>query len=441
MPPTFSANDSLIEVAIAQRALTQLNLMAMYPRVAVRDFEPGAFERGDKVKIRRPKRREATDLNPRSAAYTFTEAQFFAGEVALERLWIDGFLIYGYDSNQTMERYLAETSEQIAYAIATPNDRYMYNKFRAWDIPATGNVNLGDHPPIAISACVDANGQLTDFNNEGLRGASVFLDKENVPQTNRYCIMSSTAKGAFLGDAVVVTGFAAASIGSGQLIQSGLRIGEFVERYGFQVGGSNTVGGQTGITDLDTAASNQATLPIASVAANTAFRYADFAATTNIGAIDITLTAGTALQNTVAVGQIARIGTSNNAKAFGVILRINTTTATAPVITLVPYSPKGEKLLPSDITPGTDVFSIPTISSVNTVNHMEGIAMATRRIGEPRRGSGAVAASITDPNSNLTIQVFTGNYDLGTVSEKNAAYMLTGSKITDFRKCGLILSK
>ncbi|MHC5826219.1 MAG: hypothetical protein ACYT04_62765, partial [Nostoc sp.] len=109
----FSPNTALIEVAIAQRALTQLNLAAMYPRVAVRDFEPGAFERGDSVKIRRPKRRTATDLNPRVAPFVFTEAQFFAGNVQLERLWTDGFLTYGYDSNQTMERYLAETASQI----------------------------------------------------------------------------------------------------------------------------------------------------------------------------------------------------------------------------------------------------------------------------------------------------------------------------------------
>ncbi|MBN3993882.1 MAG: hypothetical protein HWQ36_26210 [Nostoc sp. NMS2] len=432
--PPFSPNTALIETAIAQRALTQLNLAAMYPRVAVRDFEPGAFERGDDVKIRRPKRRIATDLNPRVAPFVFTEAQFFAGSVKLERLWTDGFLSYGYDSFQTMDRYLTETSGQIADAIVTPNDSYMYSQFRTWSIAASGNVALGDHPPIAISACVDSSGQLANFNNEGLRGANVFLDKENTPTSNRYAIISSTAKGAFLGDSVVVTGFAATSIGGGQLLQRGLQLGDFVERYGFMVGGSNTVSNQTGVADLDTAAGTQATLPIASVAANTAFLYADNATTTFVGAVDFTLTVGTALQN-VGVGQIARIGTSTKATAFGVILRI-----ASNVITLAPYAPNGTKLTAGDITPGTDVFSIPTIPSVNTVNHLEGLAMATRRIAEPRRGSGAIAASITDPNTNLSIQVFTGQYDLGTVSERNAAYFLTGSKITDFRKCGLILS-
>ena len=422
VPPFSPNNPALLETAIAQRALTQLNLAAMYPRVALRDFEAGAFERGDEVTIRRPKRRVAQDLNPRVAPYTFSEAQFFAGNVKLERLWTDGFLIYGYDSNQTMQRYIDETGDQIADAIVTPNDEYMYSQFRTWDIPATGNVNLGDHPPIAVAACVDINGQLTAFNNEGLRAATVFLDEENVPSSNRYCVISSTAKGAFLGDSVVVNGFAAATIGSGALIQRGLQIGELVERYGFLVGGSNTVGGQ----QISTNSTN-----ISAAAANNEFFYADKSTVTPVGAVNITVSSAAG----VAVGQIARVGTNTNATAFGVVLRI-----TGSVITLVPFAPNGTKLTSAQITPGTDQFNIPNIPSVNTVNHMEGLAMATRTIAEPRPGSGAAAASIRDPGTNISIQVFTGQYDLGTVSERNAAYMLTGSKITDFRKCGLILS-
>ena len=433
MPPTFSPNESLLETAIATSALSQLNLNSIYPSVAIRDYEPGAFERGDFVKIRRPKRRQAVDLNPRSSNYTFTEARFFSGELKLERLWTDGFLTYGYDSAQTVGRYVIETASQIADAIATPNDSYMYSQFRTWAIPSTGVVNLGDHPPVALAACIE-NGLIAPFNNEGLRGASVFLDKENVPFTDRYCVLSSTAKGAFLGDAVVVTGFAAASIGSGELIRSGLGLGKFVERYGFKVAGSNTVSGQNAVSDLDTGA-NSSPLAISAVAVNNDFVYADYNTVTAVGAVKLTLTA-TALQN-IAVGQIARIGTASVAKAFGVILRVDTV---AKEVTLVPYSPSGTKLSASDIVTATDQFSIPSIPSINTVNHVEGLAMATRRLREPSPGSGAVAASITDGETNITMQIFTGNYDLGTVSEKNAAYMLTGAKITDFRKCGLILS-
>lgn len=438
MPPTFTANDALLETRIAQSALTQLNLMAMYPRVCVTNYEPGAFEVGNDVKIRRPKRRRATELNPRSAAGTFNEAAFFSGTVTLEKLWFDGWQTYGIDPRQTIETYLAETGSQMADAIATPNDEYMNSLFTTWSA-TTGAVALGANAPIGLAACVDsATGQLTNFNSSGLTGAGVVLDKENVPKADRYALISPVAGGAFLSDSIAVTGFAAAGIGGGQLIQEGMR--NFVPRFGFAVGTSNVIASQNAIADLDTSSGTQPSLAIASAAASTSFTYADNATTTYVGAVNLTLTCATALSTSVAVGQIARLGASGNAKAFGVILRLDKTTPTAPVVTLVPFAPNGTKLTAADIVPGTDLFSIPSIPSINTVNHREGILMATRRIAEPSPGSGAVAASITDTNTNLTIQVFRGNYDTGTVSEKNAYYMLTGSKISDFRKCALILS-
>lgn len=438
MPPTFTANDALLETRIAQSALTQLNLMAMYPRVCVTNYEPGAFEVGNDVKIRRPKRRRATELNPRSAAGTFNEAAFFSGTVTLEKLWFDGWQTYGIDPRQTIETYLAETGSQMADAIATPNDEYMNSLFTTWSA-TTGAVALGANAPIGLAACVDSTtGQLTNFNSSGLTGAGVVLDKENVPKADRYALISPVAGGAFLSDSIAVTGFAAAGIGGGQLIQEGMR--NFVPRFGFAVGTSNVIASQNAIADLDTSSGTQPSLAIASAASSTSFTYADNATTTYVGAVNLTLTCATALSTSVAVGQIARLGTSGNAKAFGVILRLDKTTPTAPVVTLVPFAPNGTKLTAADIVPGTDLFSIPSIPSINTVNHREGILMATRRIAEPSPGSGAVAASITDTNTNLTIQVFRGNYDTGTVSEKNAYYMLTGSKISDFRKCALILS-
>jgi hypothetical protein len=412
--------------------------MAMYPRVAVTNYEPGAFEVGNDVKIRRPKRRRATELNPRSAAGTFNEAAFFSGSITLEKLWFDGWQTYGIDPRQTIEKYLAETGSQMADAIATPNDEYMNSLFTTWTA-TTGTVALGANAPVGVAACVDSTtGALTNFNSAGLVGAGVILDRENVPKTDRFGLISPVAAGAFLQDSVAITGFAAATIGGGQAIQNGFQ--SFLPRFGFLVGQSNVISSQAGVADLDTNAGVQATLAIASVAANTDFTYADNAATTSVGAVNLTLTCTTALSTSVAVGQIIRIGTSGVAKAFGVILRLDKTTATAPVVTVVPFSPNGAKLLAAQIIPGTDLFSVPSIPSINTVNHREGLLMATRRIAEPSPGSGAVAASITDPDTNLTIQVFRGNYDTGTVSEKNAYYMLTGSKISDFRKCALILS-
>lgn len=453
MPQTPTPNaTALLEKAIASTALTQLNHIAIYPRVAVRDYEPGAFARGNAVSIRRPKRRRAVDLDPRTGGVNFTEAEFFAGEVKLERLWTDQFLLYGHDPQQTMALYLAETASQIADSIVTPNDEYLYTKFRDWSPFAsalsTGLYSLGDTPPFAIAACLDDNGNLTEFKNEGLRGASVFLDKENAGN-DRYAVISSSAKGAFLGDSIAIEGskIEAEKDPLSQLIISGIRQGQFVQRYGFQIAGSNTVGGQAAMSDLDGSAGNQGTLPIASTAANTQLSYADFSTNYGvgslIGAVDITLTAGTSLSPSVAVGKIAKLATGTpgkNSTFYGLILRVNVTISTAPVVTMVPYTWNGKKMTTTDIVAGTHVFSVPSIPSINTVNTTEGLLMANRMIREPRLGSGAVAASIRDPQTNMTMQVFTGNYDLGTVSEKNAAYFLTGARISDCRKAGLVLS-
>lgn len=455
MPPTFTTNSGLLETAIAKKALTQLNYAAMYSQVCVMDYEPGSFQRGNSVKIRRPKRRKAQDLNPRSAALQFTEAEFFAGEVLLERLWADQYLYYGYDAGQALDLYLEETGGQIANAIATPKDQYMYNKFRDWSpfasALASGNYALGDTPPFAVAACLDANGNLTDFSNEGLRGAGVFLEKEDVGDDNNYVLLSPFAKNAFLGDAIALEGarLEAMRDPTSNLVVQGIRRNQFIQRYKFMVGGSNSVTGQAAVADLDTAASAQAVLPVASATANTNFTYADFSSTYNvssgeyIGAIDITLTVGTALTAGVAVGKICKLAlVSSPTKTttfHGVILRINNTTLTAPIITLVPYAFNGRKAAVSEITT-SHRFSIPEIPSVNTVNNREGLLCANRMIRDPREGSGAVSASIRDPITNQAIQVFSGQYDLGTVSERNAAYQLMGARISDCRKCGLILS-
>lgn len=437
--PYSPINSALLETAIASQALTQLNRQSVYTKVGIVGFENGAFLRGESVKIRRPKKRVAVDLNPRVSAATFPEGDFFSADVVLERLWSDGFSVFGHDPSQSIERYITETAAQTADAIATPNEDYIYNCFRTWSLPASGNVALGAHPPIAIVASTDGSGNIAAMNNTALRNAETVLDRANVPNQDRYAVLSAGAKGDFIGDGIIVSNGNGAipgnlNINQEQFVRQGLAMATFVPRYNFMVAGSNAVQGQTGVADLDTAAGVQATLPIASVAANTAFTFADFASTSYVGAVDITLTVGTALQG-VAVGQIARIGTAGSVKAFGVILRV-----TGSVITLVPYAPNGSVVPAAAIVPGTDVFSIPTIGSVNTVNHREALLTATRRIQEPSRGSGAVGATVVDEQSGLLIQVFSGNYDLSRVRELNAAYLLTGTRVSDVRKSALILS-
>jgi len=155
-----------------------------------------------------------------------------------------------------------------------------------------------------------------------------------------------------------------------------------------------------------------------------------------LGVVLLTLTA-TALQG-VAVGQIARIGAANaTAKAYGLILLVD---AVANNVWLVAYSPKGALLAPGQITPGTDVFSIPAIGSISVAYHREALVYATREMLAPSPGSGANAATQTDPQSGISLQVWAGSYELTRFRESRLMTLLTGAKVTDYRKAVLMVS-
>lgn len=445
--PYTSITAGLLETRLTQAALTQLTQQAIYPRTAIVDYADGYFERGEDVKIRRPKRRTAVDFDPRAGALTMNEAEFFSGTFGLNRLWANGFPVYSHDPSGSLEIYINETGTIMAEAISRPNDDYMYQQFRTWSA-TTGAVALGKHAPVAITAALDSNNAFSDFNDDVLRNAGGVLDSINVPSIDRFAMLSTRAKTSFLGDSVMVEGFAAAlNIASGGLIATGLPNGTFVQRYGFNVGGTNVVTGQTAVADLDTAASNQPLLPVASAAANTDFTIADESGTVLAGAVDITLTAGTALNVTgtgVAVGQIARINASNSltgvAVAFGVILRIQSAGTTAPIITLIPYAADGTKLTAANIVSG-QYLCVPSIPSVNEAHHREALLMATRQLRPPSDGSGAKSQFLRDPQSGLLLQVYTGSYDISRLRESRLYCMLTGSGISDYRKGVLMLSR
>ena len=346
--PYTAAPSAVLDQITAASALTQLNRKVVFPKTGMGDYENVAFQKGETVPIRRAKLIEAQSYDPRSGTdMVITEPGYVGGSLTLEELFTAGFNVYGHDARQSVERYVSETGEQIGEAIKRRIDSYYYNKFRTYDHAASGNVAYGVNAPLAI-VCSQSAGALTDFNKNLLINASTVLVGADVPLENTYAVLSTRAGGSFLGDAVLTEGFTAAYEGSGgRLLSGGLNPGQFVDRYGFLTTRSNAITGQTGIPDLDTNAGTQATLAIASVAQdNSVFTRADEATTTALGAVNITLTATTALVNTVVVGQIARIGPANNITAMGVILRIDRTTATAPVVTLVPYSPTGQILKP-----------------------------------------------------------------------------------------------
>jgi hypothetical protein len=422
MPYTPTPNDALLEQAIAQKALTQLNLKSVFPQTAVVDFEPGAFNRGESVKIRRPKRRRAQNIDPRVSGATFAEAEYFRGEVKLENLWVDGFQVYGHDPKQTASKYVEEVADQTSDAIVTPNEEYLYSKFREWNLPSTGAVALGDHAPLAIVASISGE-SFAAMDNTVSRNAQLVMDTANVPSSGKlYHVLSSKAKSDFLGDSTVI-GIAGWTTEAGGLISKGLRNGQFVERYGFSMTGSNVVGGQ--------AAAGSALAITGEPTVNNLFTIADSATNAVAGALDFTF--GSAPTG-FAVGRIAQIKRGTLVLGHGVVLRIASNT-----VTLIPYSNSGTQMVAAQFATG-DTLGIPFIPSVSPFYHQEALLIANRLIREPSEGSGAKAVSRADKDTNMTLQIFTGNYEIARVRELNAAYHMNGAKISDWRKAGLSLT-
>ena len=442
MAPTFSPS-AVVPQLVAQQALYQLNRKVVFTKAAMGDYEPVGFQRGDAVTVRRAKIVTAQDYDPRSGSpATKAEPGYASSSLTLERLFTAGFPVYGQDSRDSIERYVPEYSRQIAQSIAKEADNYLYNKFRTYSIASTGNISYGFNPPVGIVAAVSGQ-SLAAFDKSVLTAADYVLSGNDVPaDDNRFAIISNRAKSDFLNSATLVEGFTAAQGGATEQFIGGLPNGMFVNRYGFNISGSNAVTGQTGVTDLDTAVSTQGTLAIASVAANTAFTLADYYTSTSLGALDITLTCSTGLSTSVVVGQICRIAPSSTSiTGWGVILRIDRTTATAPVVTAAVFSSAGVQLTASQITAGTDLFSVPTIGSISVAYHKEALLYACRDIVAPSPGAGAVMAKQMDEDSNLSLSILNGSYQVDYLSESSRAVLLMGALLSDHRKACLILSQ
>jgi hypothetical protein len=443
MTVTFAPAALIPEELIAMRSLTQLNLMSLFPRSSMGDYEKGSFEVGDTVKFRRPKISEAQEYDPRTGSgLNLTQPGYLSGNLTLEKLLANGFPLFSSDFK--ISTYVRDFSDQIAQSIATKFDGHLYNKFRTATHSSTGEVAFSSNAPIACVANENGSGELSSFDRSALIHAGTVLDRENVPAGNRFAEISSTAKGDFLGEATPVDAGYLEAIASGStLLQQGLPIGQFLPRYGFMVGGSNTIGSQVGSTDLDGAASNQPAVDIASAVSDTAnggqsfFVAGDFANRTSLGAIVLTLGTTGALQN-VAVGDIARIGpTAGNAKAYGIVLRVNLATKT---VYIVPFSMKGQQLVAAQINPAVDKFSIPMIPSISIAHHREALVYSTRMMEPPSEGSGATAVTQVQEGTNVALQVWSGSFDVTRFRESRVASLLMGAKITDYRKACLMLS-
>lgn len=432
---------------LAQESLLQLQTLSIISSTGVRDYEPGAFEIDDTVKIRRPQRREAIDVDPREGGETSEEAGWFSGDVSLEKLFKDGFPIYANDPRQSVAKYITEAGSQVADAIAKPNEAYLYSVLRAYRATTGNGILLGDHPFIGFTASINpSTGKFDKFDAETLLHTKTVLKTNDVPDTgNLYGILSTIAEGGFIGNATEMTNILSALVqgrgGGTDLYQNAIPRGQFVQRHGVNVAGSNSVTGQTAITSLDGASATS--LAIASVAEDTTkFFYGDIQRATPIGALDLTLTVSGALNPAVAVGTIIRVGSiSSNAlpTGFGVILRVNNTVATAPILTVAVCEPEGRQLRAGEISTSTDKVTVPLIPSVNAVYHQEALLIANRQLMKPEDGSGATSYVATN-SGGMAIQFYTGSFDIDRLRSKRAAYYLTGAKISDLRKGCFALS-
>jgi hypothetical protein len=425
---------------LAARALTQLNQDNIYAQMGIVDYATGQFQVGNTAQIRRAKKRTAYTLDPRTGSMTLTEGEFMEGSVTLENLAYDAYPVYAEDPQQSYDIYVEETGEQSGEAIAQNTDRYIYNRVFRTLLPTVGAVQLGDVSPLFIVAAETSTGAFDELSNNQMLKARETMNRLNVPQGNRYASLSSTAASNFLKDATAANNFISAQGNGNELYTNGLINGTAVARYGLRVMESNSIDGQSAVLDLDTTASVQGTLAIASVANDvTKFFHADMTGSVPIGAIDLTLTTGTALTADVAVGKIVRIGaTGARSIGYGKILRVNSTSATAPIITLLLSSPDGKIVPAAGVIPGTHVFSIPEIPSISHAHHKEALIIANRNTLLPGEGEGAIAVALN--RNNLALTLYRGSFAINRLRGERAMTQLSGAKCSDWRKGVMLLS-
>lgn len=431
--PTFTA-DAITPRLVAATALSQLNRRVVFPNAALMNYEPDAFERGETVTVRRAKLVAAQDYDPRSGiAAQSIEPGYASANLVLEKLFTAGFPVYAHDNRVSRTRYVLEYGQQIATSIAVATDTYFYNKFRTLTLPSVGPVYYTANPPVAIVATENSQGVLAEFNKTSLINANTALEFNNVSINDRFAIISTAAKGAFLGDSILTEKFGDAT--GEKLFIRGLPAGQFSERYGFQVSGSNSVGSQSGQSGLDGAAAPA--IDFTTATPNNFFYAGDIAVPTLLGAVDFQM-APAAIAN-IAVGMIARIGVMGApSKAYGLILRVDMANR---IITLVPCAPNGRIQPAAAFVPGTDKLSIPLIPSVNVALQREALLGATRLLTPPSDGSGAISAIVADEFTGMVVQVIRGNYKVDEFKESQRYAALMGALLSDYRKAALILTQ
>jgi hypothetical protein len=390
---------------------------------------------GKTYNLNRPKNGgEAEAIDPRSGSATFSDPGYVTIPITWDKLFVKGFPIYGIDLNP--RKYIQDYSLSCAGSVGHSVDNYFYTKcFRDYSgIAASGSVSYaGQYPPVQIVFSETSGGALNTFDRNLLIWANQRLNTSEVPQGMRFALISPMSAGTFLQNAPTDTGenFVGAQAGGVGLLTGGLS--GFLPRYGFNLGEANAVTGQSRVTDLGDGA---ATCAVSAYTADTTvFLDGEMTTSTPLGAVRATLTITAALNSGIAVGKIARLGAdAGAAKAYGVILRVDTTNK---YVWLVPYDANGNKLTAAQLSTSTDKFGIPQINSVNTAHHSEFVGYINAPIAQPVT-QGPVVRSATWQGLQLTVMF--GNYDIGNVSEKAGCYWFGGCTPTDPRKAVLMLS-
>lgn len=435
--PTYNILDNpAVQLTLVARSLLQLYRSSFFLKAAVTEYNAqGMFEHGEQISITRPKDSgEAEEYDPRNIGGNPAVSQepgYVKVSLSLDKLYTRGFPVYATDANSA--RYTEDYGSSTGAALRKSADNYMYETgFRVYDVAATGTVQYSKNAPIQIVWFENPVGELLKANRQHLVRADAVLKKADVPAENRYAALSPTSVGDLFANSPTDEGESGALAGGAGLLSKGLPQGSYIDRHGFMVGNSNAIQTQFEVDEVE---GTNPTVAIATVDNDVTFFFAeDLATITPLGCVRITV--GAALTTNIAVGQIARIGAiGSEATAYGVILRID-----GQDVYLVPYSSRGIKLVAQQLTPGTDVLSVPEIANINVAYHNEHLAYASRLLRPPSNGSGATMTPVSDSDTGITMQMIKGSYQVDAFKESCRMALLIGAVATDSRKAVLIIA-
>lgn len=427
MPNYGFLDNATIQKDLALRILFQLYRNAVMPQTGVTEYngDPG-FEKLQTISISRPRIVEAQDYDPRSGVDAISqEPGYVICDLTLEKLFTQGFPIFSHDAGMNVERYRRDYLQSVEGSIRLAFDNYLYQRcFQDYSsIADTGVARVGATSPLRIVA-TDYDPTLDSFaeyDDKAQIRAMVALGEEEVPVGGRYMVLSHRAFGGFIGDRFTATNEPAV-LGQNVLENPGAR---FIRHTDFLTAASNAVAQQVGElgATFDTNVWDTVT-----------YLRDDNFTDTPLGVLFMTASVPGPNFGNFAKGKIIHF-TLNSRQVFGVVLRVDG----ADTIHVKPYYADGTEVPVGTVIASADV-TMPTIPSLNVGYHQEHLIYATRLMAAPSPGAGATVANAASPLIPVTLQIYTGSYNVDRFRESNRLSLLCGAKPTDWRKSVLVLS-